>query len=516
MVLDRGQTSVTTIDPDGSAAQHALRAGEGATTLAADSAGRVLVADTRGGSLLVFGTDPLMMRQSYPVRDAPYGLVGTRTLAWVSLTATNVVVGYDLATGIPVEKVRYPTVRQPDVLAFDDATSTLYVASVQRRRHPGDQRRGAAAVTLAGWDVDMSDDYEWVPLRLPPDVTRLSASTRLSIEAEYRGWELTRVRLYTDGSRRVLLRRRKTRPPAPDQPDRTSTAGAVIAVRLLRRLMFLVPAERIHTWVFAVLRLATAFAPARRACIGCLPPRDPVLASTVFGVRFPGPLGLAAGLRQGRHGPATPGGRWASASPRSAPSPPTRSPGNPSPRLFRLPADRALLNRMGFNNHGAGELALRLARHVPDVPIGVNIGKTKLSADDAVDDYRASARLVGPLADFVVVNVSSPNTPGLRDLQAVESLRPILAAVQSETTTPVLVKIAPDLSDAEVDDIADLAVELGLAGIVATNTTVSRDGLTTPGVDELGAGRDVRSAAGRRGRSRCCAGCTRGSATGWC
>jgi DNA-binding beta-propeller fold protein YncE len=129
VVLDRGQTSVTTIDPDGSKAQHALRAGEGATTLAADPAGRVLVADTRGGSLLVFGTDPLMMRQSYPVRSAPYGLVGTRTLAWVSLTATNVVVGYDLATGIPVEKVRYPTVRQPDVLAFDDATSTLYVAS---------------------------------------------------------------------------------------------------------------------------------------------------------------------------------------------------------------------------------------------------------------------------------------------------------------------------------------------------------------------------------------------------
>ncbi len=129
VVLDRGQTSVTTIDPDGSSAQHALRAGEGATTMAADPVGRVLVADTRGGSLLVFGTNPLMLRQSYPVRSAPYGLVGTRTLAWVSLTASNVVVGYDLATGIPVERVRYPTVRQPDVLAFDDATSTLYVAS---------------------------------------------------------------------------------------------------------------------------------------------------------------------------------------------------------------------------------------------------------------------------------------------------------------------------------------------------------------------------------------------------
>ena len=165
--------------------------------------------------------------------------------------------------------------------------------------------------------------------------------------------------------------------------------------------------------------------------------------------------------------------------------------------MFRLPDDRALLNRMGFNNHGAGELALRLARHTPDVPIGVNIGKTKIApADGAVDDYRTSARLVGPLAAYLVVNVSSPNTPGLRDLQAVESLRPILAAVREETTTPVLVKIAPDLSDSDIDEIADLAVELGLAGIVATNTTVSRDGLATPGVDGAGCGRNLR-AAGR-------------------
>lgn len=144
---------------------------------------------------------------------------------------------------------------------------------------------------------------------------------------------------------------------------------------------------------------------------------------------------------------------------------------------------------MGFNNHGAQALAIRLARHRPEIPIGVNIGKTKKTpAGDAVNDYRASARMVGPLASYLVVNVSSPNTPGLRDLQAVESLRPILSAVRAETSTPVLVKIAPDLSDSDLDDIADLAVELDLAGIVATNTTVSRDGLTTPGVDRLGPG----------------------------
>ena len=128
VVLDRGQTSVTTIGGDGRVEQ-ALRAGEGATTLAADPQGRVLVADTRGGQLLVYGVDPLILRQAYPVRQAPYGLAGSRDLAWISQTASNVVIGYDLSTGIPVEKVRYPTVQQPNTLAFDEASDTLYVVS---------------------------------------------------------------------------------------------------------------------------------------------------------------------------------------------------------------------------------------------------------------------------------------------------------------------------------------------------------------------------------------------------
>ena len=256
----------------------------------------------------------------------------------------------------------------------------------------------------------------------------------------------------------------------------------------LRRALFLVAPERIHTWVFAVLRGATTPAPLRRALAKSLAPRDPVLASTVFGVRFPGPLGLAAGFDKNGLG-LTAWGPLGFGHAEVGTVTAQAQPGNPAPRLFRLPDDRALLNRMGFNNHGAGELALRLGRHTPDVPIGVNIGKTKIvPVDGAVDDYRTSARLVGPLAAYLVVNVSSPNTPGLRDLQAVESLRPILVAVREETTTPVLVKIAPDLSDSDIDEIADLAVELGLAGIVATNTTVSRDGLATPGVAELGAG----------------------------
>jgi dihydroorotate dehydrogenase len=261
-----------------------------------------------------------------------------------------------------------------------------------------------------------------------------------------------------------------------------------IAYPALRRAMFLVPAERVHVLVSAALRGAARPGAARRAVSRLLAPSDPALSSTVFGVRFPGPMGLAAGFDKDGLGVDAWGALgfgYAELGTVTAQA----QPGNPAPRLFRLPADRALLNRMGFNNHGAGELALRLTRHVPVVPIGVNIGKTKVvPREHAVDDYRSSARMLGPLADYLVVNVSSPNTPGLRDLQAVESLRPILQGVLAETTTPVLVKIAPDLSDSDVDEIADLAVELGLAGIVATNTTVSRDGLVTLGVDGLGSG----------------------------
>jgi DNA-binding beta-propeller fold protein YncE len=128
VVLDRAQTSVTSLNADGHS-QQALRAGEGATSLAADPMGRVLVTDTRGGQLLVFGVDPLIERQAYPVSQAPYGLAGSRNLTWVSQTAANMVVGYDLTTGIPVEKVRYPTVQQPNSLAFDDKSDTLYVVS---------------------------------------------------------------------------------------------------------------------------------------------------------------------------------------------------------------------------------------------------------------------------------------------------------------------------------------------------------------------------------------------------
>jgi dihydroorotate dehydrogenase len=161
-------------------------------------------------------------------------------------------------------------------------------------------------------------------------------------------------------------------------------------------------------------------------------------------------------------------------------------PGNPRPRMSRLPADRALVNRMGFNNAGAQAAAARLARaRDPGVVVGVNIGKTKAAADAAAD-YRESARVLAAHADYLVINVSSPNTPGLRDLQAVEQLEPVIAAVRAGVAAadppparpvPLLVKIAPDLADEDVDAVADLALRTGLDGLIATNTTISREGL---------------------------------------
>ena len=157
--------------------------------------------------------------------------------------------------------------------------------------------------------------------------------------------------------------------------------------------------------------------------------------------------------------------------------------GNPQPRLFRLKADRALINRMGFNNDGAEVVAKRLAKlraSNSKLPvIGINIGKSKIvELKDAAEDYRTSARLLSPLADYLAVNVSSPNTPGLRDLQSVTSLKPILEAVISESLgKPVLVKIAPDLANEDISAIANLAKTLGLAGVIATNTTIGRSGL---------------------------------------
>ena len=183
-------------------------------------------------------------------------------------------------------------------------------------------------------------------------------------------------------------------------------------------------------------------------------------------------------------------------------------PGNPKPRLFRLVSDRALINRMGFNNEGADAIAVRLSklrsRRSSRLPIiGVNIGKSKVTpVEDAVDDYRYSAKTLAAYADYIAVNVSSPNTPGLRSLQNVQALRPILKAVIEESEgNPVLVKIAPDLADQDIVAVANLATELGLAGVIATNTTVSRRGLSASDAEVAAMGDGGLSGAPLKARS---------------
>ena len=245
--------------------------------------------------------------------------------------------------------------------------------------------------------------------------------------------------------------------------------------------------EFAHTLAFLVIRFLP-FGPVVRR----LTRPDPALAVTALGLRFESPFGLAAGFD--KYGSGIRGlGQLGFGHVEVGTVTAVAQPGNPKPRLFRLVDDRAVINRMGFNNHGAAALAktLEKARRAAKRPIiGVNIGKSRVTAvEDAVDDYLESARLLAPLADYLAVNVSSPNTPGLRGLQELEKLRPLLVAVRDAAgSTPVLVKIAPDLSDKEVVAIAKLAVTLGLAGIIATNTTLSRTNLRTSAAIVEGAG----------------------------
>ncbi len=268
--------------------------------------------------------------------------------------------------------------------------------------------------------------------------------------------------------------------------------------RLLYRMVLRrVPAEAAHLAAFGLIRGVARVPGAARLLGRWLAPRDPVLRVRALGLEFPGPLGLAAGFdkdARGTRGLAAFGFGFVEVGTVTA----RAQPGNPPPRMFRLTADRALVNRMGFNNAGAAAAAARLgrSRHRGGPVIGVNIGKTRAVPDqEAAADYAASARAVAGVADYVVVNVSSPNTPGLRDLQAAGRLRPVLAAVRAALDAaspgrrvPLLVKIAPDLADADVDAVADLALELGLDGIIATNTTTSRAGLASPAAEVAAAG----------------------------
>ena len=266
--------------------------------------------------------------------------------------------------------------------------------------------------------------------------------------------------------------------------------------------------EQAHYLAFRWIRLAARVPVLRTFLAAALAPRYEELRTEALGLRMHGPFGLAAGFDKNAvaiDGMAMLGFDHVEIGTVTG----EPQPGNPKQRLFRLVADRALINRMGFNNEGSQVVARRLERlrstpHGRRLVVGVNIGKTKVTpAEHAAIDYATSAGRLAAYADYLVVNVSSPNTPGLRDLQSVEALRPILEAVREaadEATTraavapvPLLVKIAPDLSDEDVDAVADLAAELGLDGVVAVNTTIAHDlgpgGLSGPPV--LARGLDV-------------------------
>ena len=263
-----------------------------------------------------------------------------------------------------------------------------------------------------------------------------------------------------------------------------------------RNLLFRADPEAVHYWTMDRLRFAYRIPLLRRmlkASFGV--PANPALERTLWGYRFPNPVGLAAGFDKFARftdalaclgfgfieiGTVTP----------------RPQPGNPKPRLFRLPADGGIINRMGFNNGGADAAASRLRHRKERMIIGGNIGKNKDTPnEEALSDYESSMRTLYEVVDYFVVNVSSPNTPGLRALQDKEPLMAILNRLQAlnlelGTGKPILLKIAPDLTDGQLDDIIEIVRGTGIAGIVATNTTISREGLQTPAaeVDAIGAG----------------------------
>lgn len=267
---------------------------------------------------------------------------------------------------------------------------------------------------------------------------------------------------------------------------------------LLRPLLFLLSAERAHRLVFAFLRLVSMWGWLCARLRAGASPRNPALRVNVFGRELCSPIGLAAGLDKDAEAFEALGATgigFIEVGTLTAKG----QPGNPSPRVFRLPSDRALINRMGFNNHGAPKAALRLAhRRASSLMIGANIGRTKtVENEHALADYAESARILAPYVDYLVLNVSSPNTPGLRALQNVDILGPLVAHVRrviddtvAGRRVPLLLKISPDLADEGVDAIGALAVATGLDGLVATNTTIRRDGLQTSAraIAAMGAG----------------------------
>ncbi len=282
---------------------------------------------------------------------------------------------------------------------------------------------------------------------------------------------------------------------------------AMIYRRAMRPLLFQMDPESAHERTIEMLATATSvpFSASRRAFTHTR------LATTVAGIHFPNPIGLAAGCdKNGKAVALWPRFGFGAVEVGTVTAQP--QPGNPRPRVFRIPEIGAIVNRLGFNSEGSEVVAKRLAqlrrgRPLP-VPLGINIGKTKLvTGDDAIlDDYRDGFRRLSRLADFIVVNVSSPNTPGLRQWQERDKLEALLgtlmeegkslAAKRSTEPVPIFVKISPDMAEADMDDVVEVALGLGLAGIIATNTTIRREG-SVSNVEETGglSGKPLRERA---------------------
>jgi dihydroorotate dehydrogenase len=280
---------------------------------------------------------------------------------------------------------------------------------------------------------------------------------------------------------------------------------------LLRPILFRLPPETVHELALHSLSLFLGSRTARKFVAGRTTPL-PFGKLERFGLTFANPVGLAAGFdKNGTAAQALAALGFGFIEVGSVTSEP--QPGNPRPRLFRLPRDRALINRAGFNNCGATELANNIKRHRPDCVLGVNIGKSRrIAIEDAIPDYLETLAAVYDVADYVAVNVSSPNTPNLRDLQRPEMLKNLLESLQQRNAElarqyalsqpkPLLLKIAPDLSEGEIKSIIEVAMGAGVAGIIATNTTVRRDDLLTSSASVTACGEGGLSGAPLRQRS---------------
>lgn len=273
---------------------------------------------------------------------------------------------------------------------------------------------------------------------------------------------------------------------------------------LLRPLLFALDPARAHALAMAALAPVEHLALVRAVLAGALRTTDPRLTVRTMGLEFRTPVGLAAGLDKNADRARALASLGFGHVELGTVTAEAQGP-NPPPNLFRLPADRALVNRLGFPNEGASRVAARIAARRSGVgaPVGLSIGKSRSVPLEplagVLDDYRASFRAIRDVADFVVVNISSPNTKDLRAMQAADVARPLFETLMNEAARvtahrekalPLLVKIAPDLADDAIDAIVDEAKRAGLAGVVATNTTISRTGLATPSdvVDRIGAG----------------------------